>query len=400
MNSSDLLVKEMQRQDTNIELIASENFVSENIQKAVGSCLTNKYAEGYPGKRYYGGCEYVDEIETYCQQKWKEVFNTHYHVNVQPHSGSNANLAAYLAVLNPGDCVLSMSLENGGHLSHGLKANISGKLYDFHHYGVDKNGFIDYDDLELKIRYFLPKLIIAGASAYSRIIDYEKIHKIIEKVRFDQMIEFNNDYNPVFMVDMAHVAGLIAAGLHPTPFGYADIITTTTHKTLRGPRGGMIFCTDTFAKKVDSAVFPGTQGGPLMHVILGKAVCAEEAGTVGFLTYQRQVLANAKAMAQQFTEMGYDIVTGGTDNHLFLLDLSNKFLNMSGKQAQEELDKFHITVNKNTVPNEKRGPTQASGIRIGTPAMTTKGWVEGDFTDCAMQIDEILTDLNRRIENG
>lgn len=400
MNSSDLLAKELQRQDTNIELIASENFVSENIQKAVGSCLTNKYAEGYPGKRYYGGCEYVDEIETYCQQKWKEVFNTHYHVNVQPHSGSNANLAAYLAVLNPGDCVLSMSLENGGHLSHGLKANISGKLYDFHHYGVDNNGFIDYDDLELKIRYFLPKLIIAGASAYSRIIDYEKIHKIIEKVRFDQMIEFNNDYNPVFMVDMAHVAGLIAAGLHPTPFGYADIITTTTHKTLRGPRGGMIFCTDTFAKKVDSAVFPGTQGGPLMHVILGKAVCAEEAGTVGFLTYQRQVLANAKAMAQQFTEMGYDIVTGGTDNHLFLLDLSNKFPNMSGKQAQEELDKFHITVNKNTVPNEKRGPTQASGIRIGTPAMTTKGWVEGDFTDCAMQIDEILTDLNRRIENG
>ena len=400
MNSSDLLAQEMQRQDTNIELIASENFVSENIQKAVGSCLTNKYAEGYPGKRYYGGCEYVDEIETYCQKKWQEVFNTHYHVNVQPHSGSNANLAAYLAVLNPGDCVLSMSLENGGHLSHGLKANISGKLYDFHHYGVDKDGFIDYNDLELKIRYFLPKLIIAGASAYSRIIDYEKIHKIIERVRFDQMIEFNNDYNPVFMVDMAHVAGLIAAGLHPTPFGYADIITTTTHKTLRGPRGGMIFCTDTFAKKVDSAVFPGTQGGPLMHVILGKAVCAEEAGTVGFLTYQRQVLANAKAMAQKFTEMGYDIVTGGTDNHLFLLDLSKKFPNMSGKQAQEELDKFHITVNKNTVPNEKRGPTQASGIRIGTPAMTTKGWVEGDFTDCAMQIDEILTDLNRRIENG
>lgn len=400
MNSSELLAREIYRQDNNIELIASENFVSDAIQKAVGSCLTNKYAEGYPGKRYYGGCDCVDDIETYCQQKWKEVFNTHYHVNVQPHSGSNANLAAYLAVLNPGDCVLSMSLENGGHLSHGLKANISGKLYDFHHYGVDKNGFIDYNDLELKIRYFLPKLIIAGASAYSRIIDYEKIHKIIEKVRFDQFVEFHNDYDPVFMVDMAHVAGLIAVGLHPTPFGYADIITTTTHKTLRGPRGGMIFCTDTFAKKIDSAVFPGTQGGPLMHVILGKAVCAEECLTPEYKEYIQQVVNNAATMAQQFKELGYDIVTGGTDNHMFLLDLSKKFPKMSGKQAQEELDKFYITVNKNTVPNETRSPMQASGIRIGTPAMTTKGWVDGDFIDCAINIHGILTDFNRRIENG
>lgn len=397
MNSSELLAKEISRQNTNVELIASENFVSKNIENAVGSCLTNKYAEGYPGKRYYGGCDFVDEIEVYCQQKWQQVFKTNYHVNVQPHSGSNANLAAYLSVLHPGDCVLSMSLENGGHLSHGLKANISGKLYDFHHYGVTSDGFIDYDDLELKIRYFLPKMVIAGASAYSRKIDYSKIRNIIDKVRLDQLVEFNNDYNPVFMVDMAHVAGLIAAELHPTPFGFADIITTTTHKTLRGPRGGMIFCKPELAKKVDSAVFPGTQGGPLMHVILGKAVCAEECLTPQYNQYMQQVVKNADAMANQFKEMGYDVVSGGTDNHMFLLDLSRKFPNMSGKQAQEELDKFCITVNKNTVPNEKRNPTQASGIRIGTPAMTTKGWVEADFTDCAMQIDEILTDLNRRL---
>lgn len=400
MNSRELLAREIYRQDNNIELIASENFVSDDIQRAVGSCLTNKYAEGYPGKRYYGGCDCVDDIETYCQKKWQEVFLTGYHVNVQPHSGSNANLAAYVAVLQPGDCVLSMSLENGGHLSHGLKANISGKLYDFHHYGVDNNGFIDYEDLELKIRYFLPKLIIAGASAYSRTIDYEKIKYIINKVKFDQFIEFQNDYDPVFMVDMAHVAGLIAAGLHPSPFGYADIVTTTTHKTLRGPRGGIIFSTEKYAKKIDSAVFPGTQGGPLMHVILGKAVCAEECLTPEYKQYMQQVVKNANAMAQQFKELGYDIVTGGTDNHMFLLDLTNKFPNMSGKQAQEELDKFYITVNKNTVPNEKRSPMQASGIRIGTPAMTTKGWVEGDFIDCAMNIHGILTDFNRRIENG
>lgn len=328
----------------------------------------------------------MDEIEDYCRKMWQKAFNTDYHVNVQPHSGANANTAAYLAVLKPGDTVLSMSLENGGHLSHGLKANISGKLYNFIHYDVDENGLIDYDDLAKKIDRWNPQLIIAGASAYPRQIDFQKIYDIIQEVKK----EYENSYNPYFMVDMAHIAGLIVAGDHPSPFGLADIITTTTHKTLRGPRGGLIFCKPELAKKIDSAVFPGLQGGPLEHVIAGKAICAEEACTQEYKDYIHQVVKNCKAMANHFAELGYDVITGGTDNHLFLLDFSSKFPTITGLAVQNKLDEFGITLNKNTVPNEKRSPKITSGVRIGTAAMTTKGWKESDFIWCADQIDYII----------
>lgn len=389
-----MINKEANRQYNNIELIASENFVSDEILYAVGSILTNKYAEGYPDVedtegqrgRYYGGCQYVDEIEDYCRKMWQKAFNTDYHVNVQPHSGANANTAAYLAVLKPGDTVLSMSLENGGHLSHGLNANISGKLYNFIHYDVDENGLIDYDDLAKKIDRWNPQLIIAGASAYPRQIDFQKIYDIIQEVKK----EYDDSYNPYFMVDMAHIAGLIIAGDHPSPFGLADIITTTTHKTLRGPRGGLIFCKPELAKKIDSAVFPGLQGGPLEHVIAGKAICAEEACTQEYKDYIHQVVKNCKAMADHFTKLGYDVITGGTDNHLFLLDFSSKFPTITGLAVQNKLDEFGITLNKNTVPNEKRSPKITSGVRIGTAAMTTKGWKESDFIWCADQIDYII----------
>lgn len=389
-----MINKEANRQYNNIELIASENFVSDEILYAVGSILTNKYAEGYPDVedtegqrgRYYGGCQYVDEIEDYCRKMWQKAFNTDYHVNVQPHSGANANTAAYLAVLKPGDTVLSMSLENGGHLSHGLNANISGKLYKFIHYDVDENGLIDYDDLAKKIDRWNPQLIIAGASAYPRQIDFQRIYDIIQEVKK----EYDDSYNPYFMVDMAHIAGLIIAGDHPSPFGLADIITTTTHKTLRGPRGGLIFCKPELAKKVDSAVFPGLQGGPLEHVIAGKAICAEEACTQEYKDYIHQVVKNCKAMADHFTKLGYDVITGGTDNHLFLLDFSSKFPTITGLAVQNKLDEFGITLNKNTVPNEKRSPKITSGVRIGTAAMTTKGWKESDFIWCADQIDYII----------
>lgn len=389
-----MINKEANRQYNNIELIASENFVSDEILYAVGSILTNKYAEGYPDVedtagqrgRYYGGCQYVDEIEDYCRKMWQKAFNTDYHVNVQPHSGANANFTSYLAVLKPGDTVLSMSLENGGHLSHGLKANVSGKLYNFVHYDVDENGLIDYDDLAKKIDRWRPQLIIAGASAYPRQIDFQKIYDIIQEVKK----EYEDSYNPYFMVDMAHIAGLIVAGDHPSPFGLADIITTTTHKTLRGPRGGLIFCKPELAKKIDSAVFPGLQGGPLEHVIAGKAICAEEACTQEYKDYIHQVVKNCKAMADHFTELGYDVITGGTDNHLFLLDFSSKFPTITGLAVQNKLDEFGITLNKNTVPNEKRSPKITSGVRIGTAAMTTKGWKESDFIWCADQIDYII----------
>lgn len=389
-----MINKEANRQYNNIELIASENFVSDEILYAVGSILTNKYAEGYPDVedtvgqrgRYYGGCQYVDEIEDYCRKMWQKAFNTDYHVNVQPHSGANANTAAYLAVLKPGDTVLSMSLENGGHLSHGLNANISGKLYNFIHYDVDENGLIDYDDLAKKIDRWNPQLIIAGASAYPRQIDFQKIYDIIQEVKK----EYDDSYNPYFMVDMAHIAGLIIAGDHPSPFGLADIITTTTHKTLRGPRGGLIFCKPELAKKIDSAVFPGLQGGPLEHVIAGKAICAEEACTQEYKDYIHQIVKNCKAMADHFIELGYDVITGGTDNHLFLLDFSSKFPTITGLAVQNKLDEFGITLNKNTVPNEKRSPKITSGVRIGTAAMTTKGWKESDFIWCADQIDYII----------
>ena len=395
-----LIEKEALRQSENIELIASENFVSPMVLEAMGSCLTNKYAEGYPAERssgnkgrYYGGCEVVNEIEEYCCNLWRKVFNTNYHVNVQPHSGSQANACAYAAVLDPGDTILAMSLDNGGHLTHGSSVNFSGKLYNVKFYNVDENGFIDYEDLENKIRYYEPKLVLAGASAYSRIIDFERIYKIIQSIKLDNFIAFDRDYCPYFMVDMAHIAGLVAAGEHPSPFGFADIITTTTHKTLRGPRGGLIFCKPELAKKIDSAVFPGNQGGPLMHVIAAKAVCAEEAMTDEYKEYIKNVVKNCKTMAEEFINLGYDVVTGGTDNHLFLLDFSRTHPHLTGKMVQDELDKYKITANKNCVPNEKRSPAQTSGLRIGTAAMTTKGWDESDFIDCVYWIDGIIKSM-------
>lgn len=379
----DLIGQEELRQATTVELIASENFVSSDVLRAVGSCLTNKYSEGYPAHRamgnqgrYYGGCHIVDELEEYCVSKWKEVFSTDYHVNVQPHSGSSANLAAYMALLQPGDTVLSMSLSNGGHLTHGSPVNFSGKLYDLHFYDVDDDGFIDYDGMEQLARRLHPKLILAGASAYSRTIDFARFAAAAQEV------------GACFMVDMAHIAGLVAAGEHPSPFGLADVITTTTHKTLRGPRGGLIFCRPELAKKVDSAVFPGTQGGPLQHVIAGKAVVAEEALTPAFRAYARSVVANCRAMAAEFMAMGYRVVTGGTDNHLFLLDLTDTGL--TGKEVQEELDRCGITLNKNCVPGDRRSPFQTSGVRIGTAAMTTRGYTAEDFCRIARRIDEVI----------
>lgn len=385
----DIIEKEKHRQDTTVELIASENFVSENVLKAVGSCLTNKYCEGYPANhksgskgRYYGGCEYIDELEEYCCDMWRKVFNTEYHVNVQPHSGSSANLAAYMSVLKPGDTILAMSLNNGGHLTHGSSVNFSGKLFNMKFYDVDSEGFIDFNDVKNKAEEFRPKLILAGASAYSRIIDFEKFADIAKSV------------GAYFMVDMAHIAGLVASGDHPSPFGLADIITTTTHKTLRGPRGGLIFCKPELAKKVDSTIFPGTQGGPLEHVIAGKAVAAEEACTEEFKNYIHDVVGNCKAMCDEFISMGYKIVTGGTDNHLFLVDLTATGL--TGKEVQDELDKHHITLNKNCVPTETRSPQQASGVRIGTAAMTTKGYKKEDFIKVAHDIDKVIKEMQQR----
>lgn len=382
----EIIAAEQARQNSTVELIASENFVSENVMKAVGSCLTNKYSEGYPAQRpsgnrgrFYGGCQYVDELEEYCCRQWQAVFQTDYHVNVQPHSGSSANLAAYMSVLKPGDTILAMSLNNGGHLTHGSPVNFSGKLFHMEFYGVDENGFIDYEDVRRKARECRPQLILAGASAYSRIID------------FPAFANAAREAGAYFMVDMAHIAGLVAAGDHPSPFGLADIITTTTHKTLRGTRSGLIFCRPELAKRVDSAVFPGCQGGALQHVIAGKAVTAEEASTEEFREYIHAVVRNCKAMCDEFISMGYKVVTGGTDNHLFLLDLTDTGL--TGKAVQDELDRHGITLNKNCVPNETRSPQQTSGVRIGTAAMTTKGYTEQDFIAVARQIDRIIRDM-------
>lgn len=382
----EIIAAEQARQNSTVELIASENFVSENVMKAVGSCLTNKYSEGYPAQRpsgnrgrFYGGCQYVDELEEYCCRQWQTVFQTDYHVNVQPHSGSSANLAAYMSVLKPGDTILAMSLNNGGHLTHGSPVNFSGKLFHMEFYGVDENGFIDYEDVRRKARECRPQLILAGASAYSRIID------------FPAFADAAREVGAYFMVDMAHIAGLVAAGDHPSPFGLADIITTTTHKTLRGTRSGLIFCRPELAKRVDSAVFPGGQGGALQHVIAGKAVTAEEASTEEFREYIHAVVRNCRAMCDEFISMGYKVVTGGTDNHLFLLDLTDTGL--TGKAVQDELDRHGITLNKNCVPNESRSPQQTSGVRIGTAAMTTKGYTEQDFIAVARQIDRIIRDM-------
>ena len=379
----ELIEKEQHRQNTTIELIASENFVSDNILKAVGSCLTNKYAEGYPYERtsgnigrYYGGTFVVDEIEEYACNKFREAFNTDYHVNVQPHCGSNANMSAYMAVLNVGDTILSMNLNNGGHLTHGSSVNFSGKLYNIKFYDTDENGYIDMEDVRKKAIEYKPKLILAGASAYPREIDFKTFKEIADEV------------GAYLMVDMAHIAGLIVGGVHNSPFGLTDIITTTTHKTLRGPRGGLIFCKKELAKKIDSAVFPNAQGGPLEHVIAGKAICAEEACTSEYKDYIRRVVENCKAMAQEFINMGYKLVTGGTDNHLLLLDLSD--LDITGKELQDKLDEIGITLNKNCVPNEKRSPKETSGVRIGTAAMTTKGFTAEDFIEVAQIIDKVI----------
>ena len=371
--------KELQRQGITVELIASENFVSPRVLKYLGSEFTNKYTEGYPGKRYYGGCEFYDELETYCQDLWKDVFSTTYHVNVQPHSGTSANLAAISAVVNPGETILSMSLDSGGHLSHGARVSQVGKLYNIVSYGVDDDGWIDYDKVAKLANQCQPKLIICGASAYSRKIDY---------IRFAEIARSVNAY---LLADIAHVAGLIAANKLPSPFGYADIITSTTQKTLRGPRGGLIFCIPELAKKIDSSVFPGTQGGSLMNVIAAKAACAEEVLEPEFIDYIDEVMYNAKVMAERFMSHGYNVITGGTDNHMFLVDLRGTGL--TGIDVQNELEKNDVTLNKNAIPNDPLPPSKTSGIRIGTPAMTTRGWRAYDFCLCADNICNTLDEM-------
>ncbi|MCX7623122.1 MAG: serine hydroxymethyltransferase [Thermomicrobium sp.] len=351
---------EERRQSRTIELIASENFTSPAVLAAVGTVLTNKYAEGYPGRRYYGGCECVDRVETLAIERAKQLFGAA-HANVQPHSGAQANFAAMFAVLRPGDRILGMSLQHGGHLSHGAKVNVSGQWFEAHFYGVDpETERIDYDAVRAIAREVKPRLIIAGASAYPRIIDFERFRAIADEV------------GAVLLADIAHIAGMVAVGLHPTPVGVAQIVTTTTHKTLRGPRGGLILCDAEFAEAIDKAVFPGTQGGPLMHVIAGKAVAFGEALRPSFRTYIERVLENARVLAETLREEGFRLVSGGTDNHLLLVDLRS--VGISGKKAERVLDEVGITVNKNTIPNDPRPPTQASGIRIGTPAMTTRGF--------------------------
>ena len=373
-----IINEELERQQNNIELIASENIVSEDVLKATGSILTNKYAEGYPGARYYGGCEVVDKIEELARTRAKELFNTDYHVNVQPHSGSQANTAVYFAMLEAGDIVMGMSLDCGGHLTHGHPITYSGKTYNFIHYGVTKDtNRIDYDQMLLLAKEHKPKMIVCGASAYPREINFEKIRSICDEV------------GALMMVDMAHIAGLVAAGLHQSPFGIADFITTTTHKTLRGTRGGMIFCKPEYAKKIDSAVFPKTQGGPLLHSIAGKAVCFGEALQPEFVDYQKQVIRNAQVMANEFMDAGIDVITGGTDNHLILLDLRK--IKITGKLAEKLLDKVNITVNKNAIPFDPEKPNVTSGLRIGTPAITTRGFTEHDCMKVAQLIVKTLT---------
>ena len=363
-----VVAEELSRQRHGLELIASENVVSEAVLLAMGSPLTNKYAEGYPAKRYYGGCYVVDKAENIAIERAKKLFGAD-HVNVQPHSGAQANMAVYFALLNTGDTVLGMSLACGGHLTHGSPVNMSGKNYNFIPYGVDDNGILDYDELERLTKEHHPKLIVAGASAYPRVIDFERIGKIA------------HDNGALFMVDMAHIAGLVAAGLHPSPVPYADVVTTTTHKTLRGPRGGMIMCREEFAKAIDKAIFPGTQGGPLMHIIAAKAVSFGEALTPEFKAYQEQIVKNAKALADGLLAEGFNLVSGGTDNHLMLCDL--RPFDLTGKEFEHRLDEVMITVNKNAIPNDPQSPFITSGVRIGTPAVTSRGLKEDDMKTLA-----------------
>lgn len=373
----DIINLEISRQESKIELIASENFTSKAVMEAMGSPLTNKYAEGYPGKRYYGGCEYVDMAENLARDRMKELFGAE-HANVQPHSGSQANMGVYFAVLNPGDKILGMNLSHGGHLTHGSPVNFSGKLYNFISYGVDETGFINYDELRKVALEEKPRMIVAGASAYPRTIDFKKIREICDEI------------GAYMMVDMAHIAGLVAAGVHPSPVPYADFVSTTTHKTLRGPRGGAILCKEKYAKDIDKSIFPGIQGGPLMHVIAAKAICFKEAMSNEFKEYQKNVVKNAKALADALLERGFNLVSGGTDNHLMLVDLRNK--NITGKEAQLLLDEIGITVNKNTVPFETQSPFITSGVRIGTAAVTTRGFGTAEMV-------EIADIINWTIEN-
>ncbi len=374
--------KELGRQRECIELIASENFTSVAVMKAMGSPLTNKYAEGYPGKRYYGGCKYVDIVENIARDRACKLFGAE-HANVQPHSGAQANTAVYFALLQPGDTVLGMNLAHGGHLTHGSPVNISGKYFNFVPYGVDsETGRIDYDKLEQLAKENKPKLIVAGASAYPRVIDFKRISEIAKKV------------DALFMVDMAHIAGLVAAGLHPSPVPYADIVTTTTHKTLRGPRGGMILCSEELAPAIDKAIFPGTQGGPLEHIIAAKAVCFGEALKPEFKDYQQKVIDNAKALEKGLLAAGFDLVSGGTDNHLLLLDL--RPMDITGKEMEHRLDEVNITVNKNAIPNDPQKPFVTSGIRIGTPAVTTRGMNTEDIAVIAELIKDCATDFENK----
>lgn len=372
------MVSELRRQNEGLELIASENFTSLAVMEAAGSVLTNKYAEGYPAKRYYGGCDFVDVAEALAIERAKKLFGAE-HANVQPHSGASANTAVFLAILNPGDKILGMNLAHGGHLTHGHPLNFSGKFYQIIPYGVDpKTEQIDYDELDRLAREHKPKLILMGASAYPRVIDFARARKIADEI------------GAMVMVDMAHFAGLVAAGVHPSPVPYADIVTTTTHKTLRGPRGGLILCREKYAKAIDSAVFPGIQGGPLMHVIAAKAVCFKEALDPSFKAYGAQIVANAKALCESLKELGWRIVSGGTDNHLMLVDVKSK--GFTGKVVQETMDKVHITVNKNAIPFDTEKPFVASGVRLGTPAVTTRGMKEPEMKKIARLFDETMKD--------
>lgn len=375
---------ELERQQHNIELIASENIVSKAVLLAAGGVLTNKYAEGYPGKRYYGGCEYVDVVENIARERAKKLFGAE-HANVQPHCGASANLAVFFALLNPGDTVMGMNLQQGGHLSHGSPVNISGKYFNIVPYGVNsETETIDYDEMRRIALECKPKMIIAGASAYSRIIDFKRCREIADEV------------GAYLMVDMAHIAGLVAAGLHPSPVPFADVVTTTTHKTLRGPRGGMILCREEFAKQIDKAVFPGTQGGPLMHIIAAKAVALGEAMTPEFKEYQTQIVKNAKTLCGALIDEGLDIVSGGTDNHLMLLKLIKN--GITGKELEKRLDEVHITANKNTVPNDPQSPFITSGVRLGTPAVTTRGFKESEMLKIAKWISDAVNDFDNSKE--
>jgi len=385
-----IIKKEENRQDGVINLIASENYCSKDVLQATGSVLTNKYAEGYPAKRYYGGCEFIDEIENYAIDSCEKLFHAE-HANVQPHSGSTANMAVYFSFLNSGDTVLGMSLSSGGHLTHGHKVNFSGKLFNFVSYGVSpETEQIDYDEVEILVQQHKPKMIVAGASAYSQTIDFERFYKIAK----------NN--NALLFVDMAHIAGLVAAGVHPNPMPFADVVSSTTHKTLRGPRGGIICCKNDFSQQIDKSVMPGCQGGPLMHVIAAKAVAFEEAATPEFKTYQEQVVKNAKAMADEFKSLGYRIVAGGTDTHLFLIDLKSSEhagngltgKSITGKEIEDVLQKCNIVLNRNTIPFDKESPFVASGIRIGTPAITTRGMKEDDVRQIVHWIHDAITKRN------